>query len=241
MSKSSNLTIFSAVTRIQTFNHLNAIQRSGTDFNIYTFKCHSQPRISTIAMSNVDVVRFLYTTYYHSWIWPVTRFIVTSPQAWKLNVSTFIFTSWCFWCITWEKYFISWKKSHHIVREIHIYRYINIIFNKYWNWRNNDSKDRWAVSAAQVIARLCCVSFFPRLCSYEKSSVGLRISQDDVLARELLLHQGGVWHQVCKDGRVDGQRGDGHPEGLRVQGLHLSRIQEREGQLSRKYLKLILL
>ena len=66
-------------------------------------------------------------------------------------------------------------------------------------------------------------------------------SQDDVLAGELLLHQGGVRHQVRQDGGVDGQRGDGHPEGLRVQGLHLRRVQEREGQLSRKYLKLILL
>ena len=31
---------------------------------------------------------------------------------------------------------------------------------------------------------------------------------------------------------MDGQRGDGHPEGVRLQGLHLRRVQEGEGQLS---------
>ena len=38
-------------------------------------------------------------------------------------------------------------------------------------------------------------------------------------------------HQIPEDGGVDGQRGDGHPEGVRLQGLHLCRVQKREGQL----------
>ena len=38
--------------------------------------------------------------------------------------------------------------------------------------------------------------------------------------------------QVHEDGGVDGQRGDGHPEGVRQQGLHLGGVQEGEGQLS---------
>ena len=58
-------------------------------------------------------------------------------------------------------------------------------------------------------------------------------SQDDVLAGELLLHQGGVRHQVLQDGGVDGQCGDGDTEGLRLQGLHICRIQKRKGQLPR--------
>ena len=33
---------------------------------------------------------------------------------------------------------------------------------------------------------------------------------------------------------MDGQRGDGHPEGVRLQGLHLRRVQAREGQLPRE-------
>ena len=37
--------------------------------------------------------------------------------------------------------------------------------------------------------------------------------------------------QVLQDGGVDGQCGDGHSQGLRQQGLHLRRVQEREGQL----------
>ncbi len=37
--------------------------------------------------------------------------------------------------------------------------------------------------------------------------------------------------QVHEDGGVDGQRGDGHPEGVRQQGLHLGGVQEGEGQL----------
>ena len=35
--------------------------------------------------------------------------------------------------------------------------------------------------------------------------------------------------QVQQDGGVDGQRGDGHPEGVCQQGLHLCRVQEGEG------------
>ena len=41
-------------------------------------------------------------------------------------------------------------------------------------------------------------------------------------------------HQIPEDGGVDGQRGDGHPEGVRLQGLHLRRVQEGERQLPRK-------
>ena len=40
-----------------------------------------------------------------------------------------------------------------------------------------------------------------------------------------------VHAQVLQDGRVDGQRGDGHRQGLRQQGLHLRGVQEGEGQL----------
>ena len=60
--------------------------------------------------------------------------------------------------------------------------------------------------------------------------------QHDVLAGELLLHQGGVRHQVLQDGRVDGQCGDGNTEGLRLQSLHLRRVQKRKRQLSRNFL-----
>ena len=44
--------------------------------------------------------------------------------------------------------------------------------------------------------------------------------KDDFLAGELRLHQGGLRHQVCQDGGVDGQRGDGHRQGVRQQGVH---------------------
>ena len=56
--------------------------------------------------------------------------------------------------------------------------------------------------------------------------------QHDVLAGELLLHQGGVRHQVLQDGRVDGQCRDGNPESLRLQSVHLGRVQKRKRQLS---------
>lgn len=62
-----------------------------------------------------------------------------------------------------------------------------------------------------------------------KSGGGKVVGQDDFLAGKLLLHQGGLRHPVCQDGGVDGQRGDGHPEGVRFKGLHFRRVQEGEG------------
>ena len=42
--------------------------------------------------------------------------------------------------------------------------------------------------------------------------------------------------QVPEDGGMDGQCGDGNPEGVRLQGLHLRRVQEGERQLPCKEL-----
>ena len=63
---------------------------------------------------------------------------------------------------------------------------------------------------------------------------GLFSCQDGVLAGELSIHQGGVRHEAVQDVRVDGQRGQGHWEDHGRQGLHLRRVQEREGHISRE-------
>merc|ERR1712080_551540 len=61
----------------------------------------------------------------------------------------------------------------------------------------------------------------------------LKKSRDDVLARKLRLHQGGVRHEAPEDGGVDGAGGEVHRQDHGRQGLHLRRVQAREGQLPR--------
>merc|ERR1712045_243140 len=55
--------------------------------------------------------------------------------------------------------------------------------------------------------------------------------QDGFLARELPVHQGGVRHEAPQDGRVDGERGEGHLQDHGGQGLHLRGVQERKRHL----------
>merc|ERR1711973_474851 len=52
--------------------------------------------------------------------------------------------------------------------------------------------------------------------------------QNDVLARELPLHQGCLRHAPPEDGRVDGECRKGHRSYHGRQSLHFRRIQERE-------------
>merc|ERR1711997_1197240 len=56
--------------------------------------------------------------------------------------------------------------------------------------------------------------------------------QDDVLAGELPLHQGCVRHAPSKDGRVDGECGEGHRPHHGRQSLHISRVQEADAEVA---------
>ena len=59
--------------------------------------------------------------------------------------------------------------------------------------------------------------------------------KDVVLAGKLPVHQGDLWDAAQQDGRVDGERWEGHRSHHGRQSLHLSRVQEGEGQLPCEY------
>ena len=69
---------------------------------------------------------------------------------------------------------------------------------------------------------------FKEILSVTLTNFSGRVTQDGILAGELSVHQGGVWHEIVKDDRLDGECGQSYCQDHGRQGLYISGVQEGE-------------